>query len=401
MDSFKHEKVKVAIVAPEKLPVPPTSGGAVEFVIYEQAKLLSKYYNISVVSKPGDTTHNEKFSFLNINDSFANKICEKIIQKASSNNPIRILAKLYNVVTYSMKVAIKLNNKYKIIYIHNDPNFIPIIKLFNSKSKIVLHMHNDHFNRYKFLHSHYQMVLNNTDKLICVSKYIKNQICENYNISEEKITVVLNGVDTHLFKRYSLRERNLLRNKYNVWDRRILLYVGRLNYDKGVHVIISALKILDRSDCVLIIAGSSWFKNGLKNKYTEDLINNSKDLKDQIIFTGYITGKDLYVLYSSADIFICPSIWKDPSPLVLYEALASQIPIICTRTGGSSEIIKDGRTGILIRPNNPIELANTIKRLLNNRKLSNNLANAGRKYSLTNYTWSKHAHKIVTILKEI
>jgi len=382
--------MKIAQVVPEKLPVPPVKGGAVETSVYEVSKALQHKHDITIFSRPAAMSPNNDITYEWIPFTIIEKLFESIINRFSKLNPLRILAKIHNVFFYSLRVGIRLNNKFDIVHIQNDPNFVPIIKFFNKRSKIILHMHNDHLIVRHIFKIWYSNILKNVDMILGVSNYVKSGIIRLYPKVKNKCFTVYNGTNTNLFKPYSNEVNQKIREKYNIGTSPLILYVGRINFNKGVHILINAMRRVIKQNipnAKLVIVGSSWFKESKKTKYIIQLERLSEDIKDNILFTGYLSGSILYHLYSSADIFVCPSLWNEPFGLILLEAQASGTPVISTDRGGMPEIVKNGKTGVIIPANNDTILADNIIKLLENDIECRAMGKNGRAVVLKNYDW--------------
>lgn len=168
----------------------------------------------------------------------------------------------------------------------------------------------------------------------------------------------------------------------------VLLFVGRLVEKKGVSDLIHAYAMLDgelRERTELWIVG-----DGVEREALERLASQLK-LTGKILFHGRLSNEQLPHYYASADVFIAPSITDSSGDtegqgVILLEALASGTAIISTRTGGIGEVLEHGKTGLLVRPNDPVELKAAIESLLNDHKLRDSLAAEGQKI-VSAYDW--------------
>jgi len=183
------------------------------------------------------------------------------------------------------------------------------------------------------------------DQLICVSKALKMEIIR-LQVPEEKITVIPNGVDLGKFKSIS---KTAARKNLGLPDqKKIILYVGRLDENKGVDLLIRSLKIINgetkEKDVHLIIVG-----NGQTRKKLESL-THSLNLSRQVLFMGTVPHNELYQWYSAADVFCLPS-KMEGWPNVIMEAMACGVPVVATPVGGIPEIITSDKVGLLAQRN--------------------------------------------------
>ena len=133
----------------------------------------------------------------------------------------------------------------------------------------------------------------------------------------------------------------------------------------------------------LLILGSALNELKTKTEYQEQIETSIKEIKDKVIFTGYINYGEINKFYTMADIAILPSIWDDPAPLTIIESLASGLPIITTNSGGIPEYAVGNSAIILNKSNNLVEnLAITIDKLLNDDKKCKEMSLAGKNATL-------------------
>ncbi|MFX0071818.1 MAG: glycosyltransferase [Candidatus Hermodarchaeota archaeon] len=166
-----------------------------------------------------------------------------------------------------------------------------------------------------------------------------------------------------------------------------ILYVGRFEEEKGIKVLMNAIKILSldnfETEFLLIGDGSlkEWILNFLKN-------NNLKNVK----LLGSFSHEEMPLMYNMADIFVLPS-YTEGSPASLIEAMSCGIASIATAVGLCPSLIKNGKNGILVPSGKPLEIANAIKKLIMNKDLLEKISKNGRK-AVVKYTKNyKKIHK--------
>jgi len=177
-----------------------------------------------------------------------------------------------------------------------------------------------------------------------------------------------------------------------------LLFVGRLVERKGVEYLLQAIKILkERTKVKLTIVGDGNLKDTLVDKKSQ-LNLSDKDVQ----FTGKISRKKLIEHYKNCDAFILPAIIDSSGDteglgVVSLEAMSFGKPVIASRVGGIVDIVKDKKTGILVKEKSPEELASAIEFLINNPEKRKKLAQNGYLFQKENFSWER----ITTCLKEI
>lgn len=217
--------------------------------------------------------------------------------------------------------------------------------------------------------------LKRASKVTVVSEYLKSVVEELAEHSIEEPMVCSMGVDISKFGRQYRKE-----NFFGQSDKKVILFVGRLVEIKGVYYLIEAMKSVD---AVLIIAGDG--------PLHDELVEHAKEQGDKIRFIGSKTHDELKEIYASADIFVVPSITskngaREGLGLVMFEAMASGLPIVACKTGGIIEVIEDRKTGLLCEEKNANELSKKINILLEDEELVNFLiANSNTVLDKYNY----------------
>jgi 1,2-diacylglycerol 3-alpha-glucosyltransferase len=153
------------------------------------------------------------------------------------------------------------------------------------------------------------------------------------------------GIDLNRFQNHNNGNVDQIRQRYGLDPNRVIfLYVGRVDREKRLEVLIEAFHRLNRDDIQLIIAGKGLNLQHLK-KLTEQL-----QLKDRVIFTGFVPQGDLPILLSIADVFSMPSDVELQSIATL-EALAVGKPVLAADARALPELVKNGTNGFLFKAN--------------------------------------------------
>lgn len=179
------------------------------------------------------------------------------------------------------------------------------------------------------------------DRVICISDFC----ARNWRgrLAPENVSVLPNGINIAKFsQRITAAERTALRERLGVGaDDFLLLFCGRLMWEKGVRELIQAVLGLEDTHVKLLICGSASFAQANKTKYVCELESLVSGHEQQIIFTGYIDNSELYRYYQSADVQVVPSMWEEAAGLVAIEGMLSGLPLIVTRSGGMVEYVGD------------------------------------------------------------
>ena len=172
--------------------------------------------------------------------------------------------------------------------------------------------------------------------------------------------------------------------KYSKEPSRIL-FVGRLVNEKGVMVLVRAIKeiVVMFPALKLTIVGDGPTMSTIREYLDEN------NLKKYVNLASNVKHDDIYSYYENTDIFVVPSTYFEPLGVVAIEAMMAGRPVIASAAGGLVELVDDGITGILVEPGNVTQLADSIINLLNDHKMIEKMGRAGLKksaaFSATNY----------------
>jgi len=231
-------------------------------------------------------------------------------------------------------------------------------------------------------------------KVICNSQYMKNEVRFVFQLPEDKLAVINNGVEVNKFEGIG-RDYDFRRN-YASDHEKIILFVGRLVQEKGVQVLIDAVpKIIEHyNDVKIVIGGKGPQLDYLKNKAYE------MGIAHKVYFTGYLDDEDLKKLYKCADVAVFPSLYE-PFGIVALEAMVANVPVVVTDTCGLGEIVEYGIDGMKAYTGNANSLADCIVEILYNPVLADKMkANALKKVQAL-YNWEKISKETLHVYKEV
>jgi UDP-glucose:(heptosyl)LPS alpha-1,3-glucosyltransferase len=233
-------------------------------------------------------------------------------------------------------------------------------------------------------------------KIIAISKSAKRDIQKKYNISEEKVKVVYNGVNLDEFTpknkiRYK-DEINSIKKNFGIRkDELIFLFIGNYFQRKGLRYVITALSELKFPSYKLIVVGEDNFR-----PYQE--LASKRRVKNKILFLK--KSQKIAKFFALADIFLLPTLYE-PFGLVILEAMASGLPVITSKSAGVSELIENGKEGLLLKdPKNPYEIVDKIKKLIKSDTLRGEIAKNARKKA-EKYSWEITAKGILDVFESI
>lgn len=247
--------------------------------------------------------------------------------------------------------------------------------------------------------------IKNIDKALAVSNYIKDFLIEKRKMAQSKVGLL--DVAIELEADSGLTEECVLNAKKNLFlnERQVLLFVGRKCPEKGPQVLIKALpNIVKKNPKVLaIFIGPDYVFGSSASTYTTYLqtLAQKCGVSKNVRFIGHVSNELKNLYYKAADICVCPSIWQDPCPTVIKEAMSFAKPVVATDVGGVSDMIIDDYNGVLIAPDNPSQIANSVNLLLSDNQYAILLGKNGRKIAEQKYAYETVTKKCIEIYSEI
>lgn len=204
-------------------------------------------------------------------------------------------------------------------------------------------------------------------KIISVSKAILKLTSDFFQLNFKGTPIIPNPININNLKFYKEIE--------NTTNRPIILYVGRLEFRKGPHVLIRAIPfvIKEMPETKFLFIGSDC---GMKQYLLTKV--NELNLNKNVSFIDQLPRNKLEEYYQQATICVVPSLWEN-YPYVILEAMSYAKPIVSTQIGGIPEIIQDRIDGFLVPPGSPNSLAKAILELLNDKDLRKSLGENARK----------------------
>ena len=381
--------MKIAFVNTEFLPVPPIRGGAVEEWIDRTAHELSKHdvfvFSIYDQDLP-ESAINRHVQYRHFKPGMFAKALLSTYKLPFKNSQTALYY-----WPYSSWCARQLRSiAPDVIHVHNRPQFINVIRKQNPKAKIILHVHQQSVLDEKVIWT--QELIGKIDMFIGCSQFMADQIVQKLGVAASKVKVAYNAID---MKDYSpvwqaSDQRKLFRQKLDVKEDRVVLYVGRLAENKGVHLLVQAVKELVLSgyeSLKLVVCGARGYANREITPYVQELYDAAANVKDNILFQGYVPHTDIHDFYLASDAVVVPSEVDEGFCLITIESMASGVPLFVTQRGGMPEIVE--KHGTVISDVTVEGIKKELKKFLDTPEIfSENVKNA-RKYVLDKFTWGQ------------
>ena len=248
------------------------------------------------------------------------------------------------------------------------------------------------------------------DGVIAVSEETAQDVRRLFNVDEDRLKVVYNGIDTD---QYSKQEDDGTLAKHGIDPTKpFVLFVGRITRQKGIIHLVSAIRYMDPDFQVVLCAGAPDTPEIAQEM--QDAVNEVKKGREGIIWLENMISKEEAIqLYSHADVFCCPSIYE-PFGIINLEAMSCETAVVASAVGGIKEVVVPEETGILVpveqlqvAPYEPVtpdqfaqDLAAGVNRLMADKDLRDKMAVNGRERAKSKFSWKAIAEQIVELYKE-
>ncbi|RLF18827.1 MAG: hypothetical protein DRN06_00400 [Thermoprotei archaeon] len=238
--------------------------------------------------------------------------------------------------------------------------------------------------RYLYALMPHRLLLSKAQVMISVSRAVDHLMAALVNKRVRRV-IIPNAVDT---------------NKYRPSHREpsdpLVLYVGRLIYRKGIHVLLHAFKkvIKEEREAKLVIAGSGYMEPFFK------ALASSLKLRGYVEFRGNVSDEVKAEFYRRAWLTVVPTLYGEGFGIVAIESMASGTPVVASEVGGLKEVVDNEVSGLLVKPNSPKKLAEAVIALLQDPVLRKRLSVNARLKALKEYAWDSVASQIIDIYSE-
>lgn len=233
-----------------------------------------------------------------------------------------------------------------------------------------------------------------TDCIIAVSKANGKYLSDVKGIGANKVRVVQNGIET---RASALEEAPspAIRSALGISeDTPLITVIARLEEQKGHRYLLEAIPeiILKHPDAVFLLAGDGVLATELKARA------KTLGLDRNIIFAGF--RSDVHALLRASDIFLLPSLFEG-LPLVAIEASSAGLPVIATAVDGTPEAVRDGDTGLLIEPTNPVAITEAVLRLLDEPEAAKKMGQRGRTFVRAHFDVSRQIKETEAVYRDL
>ena len=249
------------------------------------------------------------------------------------------------------------------------------------------------------------------DAVIAVSEETKRDVLSLFDVKEERIRVIHNGID---LSEYQAKEDSETLRSLGVDPKRpYLLFVGRITRQKGIIHLVRAIRSMNPGFQIVLCAGAPDTPE-IAAEMKEAVASARQHHPDIVWIEKMVSRPEAIILYSGATVFVCPSIYE-PFGIINLEAMACGTPVVASAVGGIKEVVVDGETGFLVplkqMTESPFEatdpeafsadLAAKINLLMADPDLAARMGKAGRLRAEQLFGWDAIARKTEGLYREI
>lgn len=201
--------------------------------------------------------------------------------------------------------------------------------------------------------------IKSANHIIAISEFTKRDILSNYNVPEQKISVVYPGYEKEIFNTNVGKKESQLTLKKHKIDAPYILFLGALKPSKNIERLVQAFSILKDKNLKLVISGKKgWLFESIFNVVRE------LSLSDRVIFTDYVEDREVPILMANAEVFALPSLYEGFGMPVV-ECMACGTPVVVSKEGSLPEVVKDA--GVIVDPYDTNSIAKGIEKAIKNR----------------------------------
>lgn len=250
-----------------------------------------------------------------------------------------------------------------------------------------------HTNLQRYIHGLEWRLTYEAKSVVVCSTYMRREVETIFQLPTDKVTVIPNGVDPELLQPSVMNTQT--KEPYAMEQERIVLYVGRLVREKGVHTLLEAAPAIlaEHPDVKFVIAG--------KGPAFEDLVRQAEGLgiREKVMFAGFVSDEERNRLYQLADVAVFPSLYE-PFGIVALEAMAAGTSVVVSDVGGLADVVEHERNGFKMYPGDAHSLAFQVNTLLRNSERSFAMALTALK-EIGKYDWNEIAGQTLAIYERV
>lgn len=250
------------------------------------------------------------------------------------------------------------------------------------------------------------------DGVVAVSESMKRDVMQLYDVPEERIDVIPNGIDPDEYR--PIGRPDILRRLGVNPDRPYVLFVGRITRQKGIIHLVNAVRHLDEGMQVVLCAGAPDTEE--IEQEMEAAVDAARKAggHDLVWIAEMLPRQDVIALYSGAAVFVCPSVYE-PFGIINLEAMACETAVVASAVGGIPSIVVDGQTGLLVpfeargstdfepkdAPRFSRDLADAVNTIMRDSERREGMGKLGRRRVLESYSWTAIAGRTLSFYERL
>lgn len=243
------------------------------------------------------------------------------------------------------------------------------------------------------VHSVEWWLANRSDALITCSRAMRAEVAHLFDVEAAEIHVIHNGIEERTWQ-VSQDEIDEARARHTADGAPLLLFFGRLEWEKGVQDLLDALPGIRRHHpgTRLVVAG--------KGRHLEPLIEQARKLRIRrsVDFVGHLSDRDLRAILAGADAVVLPSRYE-PFGIVALEAAAAKAPLVASTAGGLGEVVVDGETGLAFIPGDVPALTTAVRAVLDDRPAAARRAATAQARLAADFDWARIAEATAEVYR--
>jgi spore coat protein SA len=377
--------VRICHVAPELLPVPPDRGGAIERWIRDAARrLAARGHEVHVVSRDHGDGATER-SLDGVQYHFIR------IPSAIDRGRGALAFRGWYYFSRAARVVGRL--RPDVVHHHSRPAALYLTARSSPRSRQLISLHSMQYG-WSFGYTACDRVLfrpafRACARALCVSDFIQRHTVAAFPEVASKATTLYNGVDGDTF--------HPSQTDGSSGNGATILYVGRVEARKGVHVLLDAFEGAikrEAADARLRIVGPHSYWDATPSAFYSTLAGRCRqDPRVDLLGPTYVDA-DLAAVYRSADVSVVPSVFPEALGLTSLEAQASGVPVVVSDAGGLPETVLPGESGVVVRNGDADALASSILALLADRKKLRTMGGRARAWAMERFSWDTIASQL-------
>jgi glycogen(starch) synthase len=231
------------------------------------------------------------------------------------------------------------------------------------------------------IHSIEHWLVHSCDQVIACSQHMRREVERLFSPPDDRVDVIANGIDLHRWRTTKARTARVRDAHASTGP--LIVFVGRLEWEKGAHTLVDALPRIRRQlpGSRAVIAGRGGHADALETQVRR------KRLGAMVDFAGWLPEPELNALIAAADVLVVPSIYE-PFGLVALEGAALGTPLVVARTGGLAEFVEDDVTGRTFEPGDEADLARAVCAAIDDPGASSRMARAARERLRASHGWA-------------